>query len=222
MESLLLSTISITVFVQHLFLFSFMCMTPVQLGNYHWDFGDSSVSIETNPLHTYTKQGSYEVHLITYSKEGCIDSPVKSLQTGQVNVDFTAPNSFAAIVLSWFRSTSSSLPKYAKWTINGTVVSTSVTGFRYSFANPGIIPFNSPGFWRMCFYERKKHYGVTKAEGCFYTFGRFAELCVSFTCTVSNTSQNADAYTWNFGDGTSSSRLNSSHTYSMAGNFHPF
>ncbi len=71
-----------------------ICSTPVPVqfhvydtsaaGNYHWDFGDSAVSIQTNPLHTYTKGGSYEVRLTTYSKEGCVDSSVQPLQTGRL------------------------------------------------------------------------------------------------------------------------------------------
>lgn len=46
--------------------------------NYSWDFGDTTVSSVSNPLHVYNDTGSYTVKLIIRNSNGCIDSIVKT------------------------------------------------------------------------------------------------------------------------------------------------
>lgn len=63
------------------------------IDKWNWDFGDSQFSTDKNPVHTYTKAGTYEVILITGAKNGCLSDPVKKAIT--VNplplVDFAVP-----------------------------------------------------------------------------------------------------------------------------------
>ena len=209
-----------------------ICSTPVSVqfraydtsaaGNYHWDFGDSSVSIETMPLHTYTKQGSYEVHLITYSTEGCIDSSVQPLQTGGVTVDFTAPASICSNSSVWFGSASSSLPKSSKWAVNGNVVSTSLTGFRYSFSDPRTYTIALTQDFGGCSFTKEKIVTVLQKPSALFTQTGTLQSCkYPSMVQFQNTSQYADNYRWNFGDSTLSSDVNTSHNYTFAGQFSP-
>ena len=64
---------------------------PVQFFNstlngntYIWDFGDGTYSTDLNPTHQYTKEGIYDVKLIAYSTQMCIDSVIK-LQSIEVS-----------------------------------------------------------------------------------------------------------------------------------------
>lgn len=41
------------------------------LGNYHWDFGDSTFSTEANPTHTYALPGIYTVQLTALTDDSC-------------------------------------------------------------------------------------------------------------------------------------------------------
>ena len=210
-----------------------ICLTPVSVqfhvydtsavGNYHWDFGDSTVSIQTNPLHVYLKQGSYEVHLVTYSKEGCTDSSVQPLQTGAVMVDFTAPATVCSNSSVWFGSASSSAPKSSKWAVNGTEVSTALAGFRYSFLNAGSYTITLTQNFGGCSFTKEKTVTVLqKPTAGFTQTGTLQSCTYPSLVQFENTSQNADSYAWNFGDNNTSSDINASHNYTLVGQFSPF
>jgi len=47
--------------------------------NYLWDFGDSSVSTLKDPVHVFTKSGSYAVKLVASTGNGCKDSLIKTV-----------------------------------------------------------------------------------------------------------------------------------------------
>lgn len=42
----------------------------VNATTYLWDFGDSTTSEEQNPVHTYKKEGTYSVILLSYGEPG--------------------------------------------------------------------------------------------------------------------------------------------------------
>jgi gliding motility-associated-like protein len=45
----------------------------------NWDFGDNDASVATNPSHTYTSAGTYNVVLITVSNLGCSDTATQAV-----------------------------------------------------------------------------------------------------------------------------------------------
>ncbi|MDR6341185.1 gliding motility-associated-like protein [Filimonas zeae] len=45
--------------------------------SYKWSFGDNTTSVETDPVHTYTTAGNYQVKLIAAATGGCADSITK-------------------------------------------------------------------------------------------------------------------------------------------------
>ncbi len=55
------------------------CQTT-NAAQYSWDFGDGATSTDANPSHTYTKEGVYNVVLITQSTAGCQDTVVRKVQ----------------------------------------------------------------------------------------------------------------------------------------------
>jgi gliding motility-associated-like protein len=57
--------------------------------SYRWDFGDGNFSTETNPTHTYAREGEFVVCLNAAKEFGCEDSickPVKVIFKGLVDV----------------------------------------------------------------------------------------------------------------------------------------
>ncbi|NVK28052.1 MAG: PKD domain-containing protein [Flavobacteriia bacterium] len=72
--------------------------TSTGSGDFAWDFGDGTTSTQTNPSHTYTTSGTYQVQLIA---SGCIGSPDTITQsvTVQGNPTYTvSPDSLYSTV----------------------------------------------------------------------------------------------------------------------------
>lgn len=62
--------------------------------NYLWDFGDSSFSNESDPVHQYVASGTYSIELIATNNDGCKDTVVGEVI---INPSFTlyVPNAFS-------------------------------------------------------------------------------------------------------------------------------
>jgi gliding motility-associated-like protein len=86
--------------------FSFTPITPVlneptQFSNasfnattYLWDFGDGAFSPDKNPLHLYTKSGTYLACLTGWSAEGCKDKICKEVKA-EVFANIDIPSAFS-------------------------------------------------------------------------------------------------------------------------------
>ncbi len=65
-----------------------------------WDFGDSGTSTETNPSHTYTTPGTYDVSLTVTDNKGNTDTMIQhELIVASSNPDAPIPDSFRRFVL---------------------------------------------------------------------------------------------------------------------------
>jgi hypothetical protein len=60
--------------------------------NYFWDFGDGQTSTETNPIHRYSKSGTYRVVLQATSQFYCTDAIEKTVKV--IPFNFYIPNAF--------------------------------------------------------------------------------------------------------------------------------
>lgn len=58
-----------------------------------WNFGDNTTSTQTNPNHTYTTPGVYNVSLISYETAGCRDTIIQQVTVKSIpTADFAVPN----------------------------------------------------------------------------------------------------------------------------------
>ncbi len=197
--------------------------------SYLWDFGDGTTSTAANPSKTYTKAGTYTVTLKVTDNAGAVASVTKSLS---VSTDQTNKPPVAA-----FNSTASGL------TVNFTDASTdadgSIASRSWNFGDGTTSAAANPSKT----YAAAGTYTVTLTV----TDNAGASTTVSKTVTVKNDTANkppvaafsmmsngltykfTDASTdadgtiasrlWNFGDGTTSTELNPSKTYSAAGTY---
>ncbi|SDL04123.1 gliding motility-associated C-terminal domain-containing protein [Catalinimonas alkaloidigena] len=63
--------------------------------SYLWDFGDGLKSTEPEPRHAYRESGVYDVQLIAYNAEGCIDTlTLYSIISAQEGKGLQLPNAF--------------------------------------------------------------------------------------------------------------------------------
>ncbi len=190
-----------------------------------WNFGDGQTSTQQNPTHTYSQTGSYTVSLTTTSADGCSTTAVHQYAMNffslgaspsghtldtvpPLNVQFQA-NSVGATSWLWsFGDGDSStlenpLHTYTSpgpYTISLTITNDSCS---YTYSYPP-TSFGGGG----TFFE--ENFDSTN-------YAIFYDGCAPLSINFNNPFINVASAHWDFGDGTTSSLLNPTHTYATPG-----
>lgn len=199
--------------------------STVYTGNitgYLWNFGDNTTATTQNAVHKYTTAGTYNVSLTVTSDSGCTNTILKPIiiapmPVANFNVDnvcngdtmvFINASSIASGTLTYkwyFGDGDSALTTEAKHkyaadgTYNVTLVATSAYGcIDVKTRSVKVYPKPTPNF--------------TAASVCLGNATVFNNTSTVSSGTVSLAN-------WDFGDGTSSSVFNPTHTYATAGTF---
>ena len=192
--------------------------TTPAIDSMRWEFGDGGTSMATNPVHTYTANGTYFACVTVYTGCGsdmhcsnviiyCATPAVATYTfTGTpptINFTYTGTTSPVIDSIRWHfgdGGTSTATNPSHTYTATGTytVCATVFTGCNNdTFCNTVVIPCIAP---------------VSAA----YTYSLTAPSA-SFTYT--GTTVGIDSLRWHFGDGTSSTTTDPSHTYSTVGTY---
>lgn len=201
----------------------FDCTVPGAV-TWNWDFGDGTTSSLDNPVHTYSNPGSYTIALAVTTTSGCNGSvslpnlvtvdamPVVNFTVLQDSgcVPFNAQFinlSMGAATYSWKfgNGDSSNLTNPTTTYTNGgyysvTLTVTSANGCQAALTRPQLIKSFAP----------RAYFNGVPLSGCPGT-------TVQFTHT--GNAVNVNSFLWNFGDGTTSTLQNPSHTYNAIGNY---
>jgi PKD repeat protein len=188
---------------------------------YEWDFGDGISSMDIDPTHTYTATGDYEVTLTARNEFG---SDVKSA---------ILPVGILPVVGFTFSPLLPTIGQEVQFT--NTTVGTGPLTYTWDFGdgqtsnleNPTYV-YNAAGSYPVTLiaendYGNDTHQGTIKvgiAPKAGFTF--MPELpvvgeVVQFTNTTTGTAP--ITYTWNFGDGITSTLENPQHIYMQPGNY---
>ncbi len=191
---------------------------------YAWEFGDGGKATTANPLHAYSKEGSYTVRLIVTGRSGCSDTVTKK--------DF--------IVVEKPRIQLHGLPRngclpatiYPTATLS---TSGAISSYRWNFGDGTTSTLPAPSHTYTAAGSYAVSLIVTTADGCTDTVNypnavRLGEkpkaafthqpknVCpfekVFFTNESTST---ADQWLWTFGDGGTSTEANPFHQYSDTG-----
>jgi RHS repeat-associated protein len=197
---------------------------------YSWNFGDGNTSTVANPTHVYSTAGSYNVTLTVTDGNGGTGSVGHAVtQYGLPTAAFTETPSTTEIdhVVS-FNSGGS------------TASGSSITGYSWNFgdgststaANPNHA-YGTAGTYTVTLTVTDGNGGtgtvshtVTILNGPTASFTETptsgtVPLVVNFNASGSTapTGGTITGYSWDFGDGTTSTAENPSHTYTIAGNY---
>ncbi|MBS1575174.1 MAG: PKD domain-containing protein, partial [Bacteroidetes bacterium] len=190
-----------------------------------WNFGDGNTSTVRHPTHTYSDYGSYTVTLVTANALGCIDSITKIAFVTIAKPQIAIPSLPAAGCIPF--------------TINPAATVTTadvVTSYLWDFGDGTTSNLLNPSHT----YPAQGTYSIklfiTTSGGCSDSLiipgairvgsqptADFSAapipVCASDPVLFTDLSTTADAWLWNFGDGTTSSAQNPSHKYTTTGAF---
>lgn len=197
--------------------------------SYGWSFGDATTSIVTDPTHLYSGPGTFNVDLVVTTNNGCV-----STVTVPVNVNAMPVANFVPDI------TSSCSPLCANFSDMSTISSGTISSWSWNFGDgtpnsalqdPNHCYFNSTGG----ILTFDVTLTVTSAAGCQNTDVQAALMTVypnpiaDFTAapqpttvsnpliTFTNTSLFGGTYTWDFGDGNTSTQTDPTNIYLIEG-----
>ncbi len=203
---------------------------PKNISFYTWTFGDGlSASDSGNTIsHAYTKTGGYNVSLLIKDANGCLDSVSKPLA-----VNVYGPTAS-------FRSTTPGICLNSEVSFSDSSFSDgthSLRQWQFNWGDGSAHNFTAPPFSHT--YSAPGNFTVslvvTDSKGCTDTISKPKEIIVSkpvasfFGDTLSCTSQPVTfrnsstgpglVYTWDFGDGTTSSQQQPVHIFKTEGTY---
>jgi PKD repeat protein len=195
-----------------------------------WDFGDNATSDQRNPIHTYTAAGTYTVTLTATNAAGSDDE----VKTGYITVSSGGGSGGGEAPVANFTAniTEGNAPLAVQFTDTSTGVPTS---WAWDFGDGNTATEQNP----IHTYESPGNYSVTLNASNAYGYNVSAPTTITvleppvanFTytpnegnaplaVTFNDTSTgNVTAWSWDFGDGNTSTEKNPIHTYVSAGNY---
>lgn len=188
---------------------------------WRWDFGDGTTATVANPYHVYTQPGTYVVSLTTWAPNGGCEHYIPDFQTFIID---------AASV--GFTYTVSPCPPYE---VFFTDTSSNASGWQWSFGDGGTSNQQHPSH----IYPGPGVYNVivdvTSPAGCTSTYQALSGVSITgmgaqatvftidsvppFQVEFYANSSNATSWFWTFGDGSTSTIQNPTHTYTTGGPF---
>ena len=185
--------------------------------SYSWDFGDGNTSTEENPDYTYASGGLFTVTLTTTSSDGLEATATQDVSPVFIDFDFTAVDSqvsfenltSGASSLVWDFGDGTSVD----WNFEDTEDDPDFSPVHgYVTEDPVQVTLTVTNFLDREFSITKSIEGLVLSTVPNFTFST-SSLTVQFT----DDSLLAVSYSWDFGDGNTSTEMNPTHTYAVAG-----
>ena len=192
---------------------------------WNWTFGDGASSPLQNPVHTYSKSGTYSVTLFASSNAGC------GIPVTQKVIQYPEP-------VVRFNATSGCQQTSTLFTDSSTVSSGSIVSDTWNFGNGTGPMLKSPGYLYYA-YPKSGPYSVklvvTSSFGCKDSITKairiepvptaafsYNNACVGTPIYFANKSTDSTTgtkYQWSFGDNGTSTSAQPSHTYAANGTY---
>jgi gliding motility-associated-like protein len=192
--------------------------------NYIWNFGDGTTSKEKNPVHLYSKEGTYSVNLSITDQYGCSSEISKTnyVQIANPKADFKVSDSTGTcppLIVSFYNNSIN----YSKWSWDfGDGTTSSEKNPSHFYASAGVfyavLTVTGPSG---CTSQKTQKIKVDGPSGSFVynNISGCAPLQTSFTAHTKNNS----SFIWDYNDGTTISSKDSNvvHQYTTPGKYLP-
>jgi PKD repeat protein len=189
-----------------------------EVSSWLWDFGDGDNSREQNPTHVYTLKGKYSVQLTVLTKEGnsTARTSISVLQTP--TADFTARDVASVAESIQFTDKSNGDINSYSWDFGDGQTSSEQNPFH---------SYNGTGSFTVSLKVSNQVSNNTKTEQVKIIAPVIADFSASKNAVqtgsviefVDKSGGDINSYSWDFGDGQTSSEQNPSHSYNGTGSF---
>jgi PKD repeat protein len=186
--------------------------------DYSWDFGDGSdPSMEENPIHTYGQPGTYTVVLTVTGECGTVTATQTIEIVGTAPTPAISAENGCIPFEAQFMDESEGDPTAWDWTFEGGTPATSTN------QNP-LVNYAAPGMYDVTLEVTNIFGSNSTTFPAFITVSEtpiagFTYSANQTTVTFTSTSQNGVNYAWDFGDNTTSTDENPTHTYAAGGSY---
>lgn len=187
-----------------------------------WNFGDGNTSLLQNPTNLYNTSGSYNVTLTVTSDSGCVDSVSQFIFVNPApNAIFTS-NNVCHYDSSFFINSST--------ITNGNII-TWIWDFgngNSSFAQNPFYQYNIDGIHTItliaisdsgCSDTVTSDITVYPASEAIFTANNVCIYDSAYFINTSTVTSGGITYSWDFGDGTTSSQQDPAHLFSTSGSY---
>ena len=195
--------------------------SPDQITAYLWDFGDGTTSTSASPTHVYNNPGIYPVTLIYTIAAGCTDT----IRVERGAIAGVKPNAaLSADLLSTcasesvtFTDLSTGAPNEWFWSF-GDGSSSSQQNPKHDYKDTGVFDITLIAINNGCAdTAMMQKYVEIKGPVANFTFTKTCSLPGNYS--FKDKSIAADSWSWNFGDGGTSTQQNPTHFFSTPGTY---
>lgn len=187
---------------------------------YLWDFGDGATSTQQNVTHTYASKGTYSVSLSVSSSSGCSDVLRRQnlISIQDISTSFSATDSICALSPTSFTNTSSPAPQSAVWRFGDGTTASTINTIK-SFGNAGPYTVRLYNTYAYCTDSFSKNIQVIALPKPAFSASQTTQCKPPLTVNFKDASTGTISWLWKFGDGTTSTLQNPSHTYTAYGDY---
>jgi gliding motility-associated-like protein len=188
--------------------------------SYLWNFGDGNTSTAANPTHTYNSTGNFTVTLTVTSSAGCVNTVIKTnaVVINFINASFDAPANGCINDPIIFTNTSTPTPSAVLWDFGDGTTSTTVSPTK-AYSATGTFTIKLIAYLGPCSDTTISSIIISPKPTAAFSGTNRISCRPPLTVSFNSTSSGFVTYSWNFGDGGTSTSQNPVHTYTSYGSF---
>ena len=184
--------------------------------SYSWNFGNGSTSTLKNPNTIYPVAGTYPVKLAVQSNLGCNGSTTKNIVVAGKTTNFSFPSTICIGQTVNFQNSSSPPPVSASWSFSDGTTSSQINPVK-TFLTGGTYQVKLINNYGNCSDSITKNVTVIISPVVNFSANDSISCNASLAVQFTDKSPGAATWIWDFGDGTTSTQQNPSHTYNTPG-----
>ncbi len=187
--------------------------------DWSWNFGDGTYSTEQNPIHAYNDTGFFTITLIALNN-GCTDTLIipNYIYVRPAVAEFEATLNCDTPFTVFFQNNSIAADTYL-WDFGDGSPTSTVFEPSHTYTLPGYyeVELTVTSDTTSCNDFERENFTITDPVANFV--GANTSGCAPLTVDFTESSTDAVAWFWDFGDGSTSVEQNPQHIYSIQGNY---